>query len=474
MAAITDERLPRKAKLLYGTGDFGFALTDTVIGVLFAIFLTDVVGLAPALAAAAIFFGRTWDYINDPIIGYISDRTRSRWGRRRPFLLLGFIPFALGFALMWIIPPIRDQGWLAVYYGAAFFIYDTFATFVYMPYYALTPELTEDYDERTNLTSYRMFFSLVGQLIAFVVPLAIIGSMVPANGLKVTWTGLCVGLAAALPLILVFLGTKERAEHMMQEQPSIKESVKSVFSNRPFFFAVGVFLFTNTAFSIIQSILLYFLKYHMHLEDQSDLILGTVFVAALISLPFWVWASKHWDKRIAYVIGMVFFSVVMFAMISAEPSWDTTIIYVLAGLAGIGVGAMQVLPWAMIPDAIEYDELKSGKRHEGTFYSLVTLIGKIDGSVAVPLMLLVLGASGFQANAAVQPASAILSIRLLTGVAPSVFLVLGILFALLYPLTRTRHADLRRQIAERKGGESIKETPEDKTKTSEVSETSEV
>ena len=210
-----------------------------------------------------------------------------------------------------------------------------------------------------------------------------------------------------------------------------------------------------TALSIIQSILLYFLKYQMHLEDQSDLIMGTVFIAALASLPFWVWASKHWDKRIAYVIGMLFFAGVMFAMISIDPTWSTSIIYILAALAGIGVGAMQVLPWAIIPDAIEYDELRSGKRHEGTFYSLVTLVGKIDGSLAVPLMLLVMGASGFQPNAAVQPASAILSIRLLTGVAPAVFLVLGILFALFYPLTRTRHAELRRKIAERKASELV-------------------
>jgi GPH family glycoside/pentoside/hexuronide:cation symporter len=449
-----DEHLSRKAKIFYGTGDFGFALTDTVIGVIFAIFLTDVVGLAPGLAAIAIFVGRTWDYINDPIIGYISDRTRSRWGRRRPFLILGFIPFALGFSMMWWIPPIHSQGWLAVYYGAAFFIYDTFATFVYMPYYALTPELTQDYDERTNLTSYRMFFSLIGQLIAFTVPLAIIGSMHPENGLKVTLVGVGLGFAAALPLIMVFFGTKERSEYLAQEQPTIKESLHAVLGNRPFFFAIGVFLFTNTAFSIIQSILLYFLKYRMNLESQSDLITGTVFILALLSLPFWVWASKHWDKRIAYVIGMVFFSVVMITMIMAGPGWNITIIYILAGLAGIGVGAMDVLPWAIIPDAIEYDEAKTGKRHEGTFYSMVTLIGKIDGSIAVPAMLLVLGWTGFVPNAAVQTPSAIMAIRMMTGPVPSVVLCLGILFALFYPITRKRHADLRAEIAAHKTAES--------------------
>jgi GPH family glycoside/pentoside/hexuronide:cation symporter len=176
----------------------------------------------------------------------------------------------------------------------------------------------------------------------------------------------------------------------------------------------------------------------------------------LLSLPFWVWASRHWDKRIAYVIGMVFFSGVMITMILLDPSWSLTVVYVLAALAGIGVGAMDVLPWAIIPDAIEYDEWKSGKRHEGMFYSFVTLIGKIDGSIAVPLMLLVMGWSGFQPNAIVQPANAILAIRLMTGLVPSIFLCLGILFALFYPLDRTRHAELRREIAERRVREAAR------------------
>ena len=108
-------KLSKGTKLLYGSGDFGFALTDSMIGVMLAIFLVDVVGLNASLAAAAIFIGRSVDYINDPILGYISDRTRSRWGRRRPFLLIGFLPYAITFAMLWWRPPIESQIWLAVY-----------------------------------------------------------------------------------------------------------------------------------------------------------------------------------------------------------------------------------------------------------------------------------------------------------------------------------------------------------------------
>ena len=173
------DRLSRRTKIIFGSGDFGFSLTTTLVGAYFAIFLTDVAGLAPAVAAAAIFIGRTWDYVNDPLVGYLSDRTRSRWGRRRPWLLFGALPFAAVFTLMWWKPPLSGFA-LAAYYGAAYLIYDAGSTAVMMPYFALTPEITSDYDERTSLTSYRMFFSIAASLVAFTVPLAIVG-VLPAR-----------------------------------------------------------------------------------------------------------------------------------------------------------------------------------------------------------------------------------------------------------------------------------------------------
>jgi glycoside/pentoside/hexuronide:cation symporter, GPH family len=147
------DRLPWHRKLSYGVADLGFSITGTLIGVYFLVFLTDVVGLQPALAGLAILVAKQWDWINDPIIGHISDRTRSRWGRRRPFLLFGFIPFGILFTLLWWKAPITQQGLLAVYYAGILMFYDTVATFSYMPYFALTPDLTDDYDERTSLTA---------------------------------------------------------------------------------------------------------------------------------------------------------------------------------------------------------------------------------------------------------------------------------------------------------------------------------
>lgn len=449
MSTAIQDHLPRSTKFLYGISDFGFASTDTIMQVLFAIFMTDVVGVKPAYAALAIFIGRTWDYINDPLIGFFSDRVRSRWGRRRPFLLFGFLPFGLMFAMMWYRPPTESQFLLCAYYALAYFLFDTSYTFVTMPYVALTPELTQDYDERTSLTTYRMAFSILGSLVAFIVPLVIIGTMRPENTGRVFTMGIIFGSACALPLLLTFFGTREKPEYATQSQPSLRESLRAVWKNRPFLFAAGIFLFTWTAADIIQAFLLYFLKYRMNMEAQSDIILGAIFITALLVLPFWEWASRKTDKRKAYVAGMIFLSVIMVTLTFLGPSAGMPLILLMAILAGIGVSAIHVLTWAIIPDAIEVDELATGQRHEGVFYSLVSLFKKIASSIAIPLTLLVLDWSGYVSNAATQKPSTILAIRVLMGPVPSVLLLGGIVFALFYPLSRAGHAQTRAEIAAR-------------------------
>jgi GPH family glycoside/pentoside/hexuronide:cation symporter len=443
------ETLSRRAKLMYGVGDAGINLADTMVGLLFAIFLTDVVGLRPGLAALVIFIGRTSDYINDPIIGYLSDRTRSRWGRRRPFILFGMLPFALAYMLLWWIPPITTQTGLAIYYAFAFVLYDTLATILYMPYFALTPELTSDYDERTSLTTYRMIFSTIGAMVAFVVPLAIIGTMNAESAGRIMAVGAGVAFLSILPMIAVFFGTREKAEYQEQKQPSIKESVMAAVKNKPFLYAAGIFLLGLTALDITQATLLYFLKYHMHLEENYDVVFGLLFVAALVSFPFWNWVASRWDKKKAVIVGMLFLAIAITGMGLMRTEWGLPIVLVFSALVGIGLGAIQVLTWAMIPDAVEWDELQTGQRHEGMFYSLVQTMRKIGSSLSLPFVLLMLEWTGYVANAPTQPRNTILGIQALIGPIPAVFLIVGIFLAARYPLTRKRFDQLRAELAER-------------------------
>ena len=454
--AAMSEQLSRRTKLFYGSGDLGFSLTSTILGAFFAIFLTDVVGISPSVAAAAIFAGRTWDYINDPLIGHLSDRTRSRWGRRRPFLLFGPLPFALAFMLLWWRPPLSSQIALALYYAVAYILFDAAATFVYMPYFALTPELTADYDERTALTSYRMFFSIAGSLIAFTLPLTIVGTFTPENSSNVLRMGVIFGIISALPLWLVFATTREREAHLAQKRPNLRKSFRAALRNRPFVFGLAIFLLTWLAVDILQTILLYFIKYYMGRESQSDIIMGTIFVTALLALPLWEWVSRRWGKRWAYVAGIAFWAAVQIVLVMVSPGSPDAVIFLLCSLAGVGVGAAHVLPWSIIPDAIEWDELQTGERHEGMFYSLITLAQKIASSVAVPVALLMLDATGYVPNSVSQPASALWGIRILAGPIPAVLLCAGIAFAVAYPLSRERYAEVCKELASRRASSSRK------------------
>ena len=180
--------------------------------------------------------------------------------------------------------------------------------------------------------------------------------------------------------------------------------------NKAFLYAIGIFLLTWTALDVLQTVLLYYLKYRMNLPGSGDLIFGLLFVAALVSLPFWQWASRRWDKRRAYIGGMAFLAVVMIGLGFLDPGWGLLAIGLLSTLAGIGLGAVQLLTWAMIPDAVEWDEVQTGQRHEGMFYSLVTTFRKIAVSISVPLVMLMLEWTGYIANAEVQPARAIFGI----------------------------------------------------------------
>jgi len=447
------QTLLRRTKILYGSGDIGFSLTSTIVGAYLAIFLTDVVGLSPGLAAISILIGKSWDWINDPIIGHISDRTRTRWGRRRPFLLFGWLPFALAFALMWWRPPFVRDAALVAYYAIAYVVFDAAATFVYMPYFALTPELSTDYDERTSLTTYRMFFSILGSLVSFTVPLAIVGSFEPSNAPRVLLMGLVFGLTSALPLLLVFFGTREREGHVQLEQPSLRESLQSARRNPPFLYGLGLFLAAWIAVAIVQANLLFYIKYWLSRESESDGIMAAIFVTAMVALPLWLWVSKRWSKRWAYVAGVAFWAIVQIVLVLVGPTTGMAVVYGLCVLAGVGVAAVHVLPWAMIPDAVEYDEWRTGERHEGMYYSLTTLVHKVAASVAIPLSLLVLEFTGYVPNSVQQPASALLGIRLVIGPIPALLLCVGIVVAVKYPLDRAAYTRIVEELEARKATE---------------------
>lgn len=449
------ESLPTKTKLSYGIGDLGLALTGAMLGLLFAKFLTDTVGLPPAMVAVAVFIGRTWDWVNDPIQGYISDPIRTRWGRRRPFLLFGALPFGLAFTALWWIPPIESQLWLTVYYAAAYFFFDTMVTVIFIPYVALTPEITSDYDGRTSLTSFRMFFSLVGSLLGTVVPLLILGAAIPpAKSPAIFAIRTVMAVVSLIPFFITFLGTRENFEHTQQEQPSLSDTIQAMRGNRPYLMAVIIYLATIAGFEVLNGTTLYFMQYRLQLPDLAQYTSLAMFVVALLTIPLWLWVSRKLNKVRSDQLAIIYLTVILLIYATFDRGVPIFLPFVFSALAGIGITAGQTLPWAILPDTVEYGEYLSGKRNEGVFYSLMTLARKIASSITLPAVLLLLDWSGYVPNQVQQTPLVLNTISLMFAGIPVILFAVGFLAALNYPLSRERFNEIKKELAQRKTGQA--------------------
>ena len=474
MAAITPTTPPlsRWTRIVYGSGDWGMASFGTLRQIFYAIFLTDVVGLDARLASFAALMGVIWDAINDPIVGTLSDRVQSRWGRRRPFLLIFAIPYGLGFLLLWWAPPWQSQWALMLSVTLAFMISDTLQTLVIVPFLSLTPEITPDYDERTSLTGYRTFFNLLASLTTAVAAPIIVDSAL-AGGLTQQQGYLLVaaifGAGAAIPFLLIFAFVREDPRHAAAAQAhrqSFATTSRTAWRNVPFRFATLLYMLNWITFDLVALMLPFFLVYWIAGGDLlasvtiaggpialESVVLGLLLITAVLALPFWTWLSGRVGKRRAYMIGMSFWAVVQTLLLLVRPG-QVGLVLLMAVLAGISVSTAHVLPDAIFPDVIEWDELRTGQRHEGIYYGIKNFIRKLTGAVAIFLALQVLGWFGYQSPPAgliqfSQSATTLTAIRVLTGPFGALMLLGAIVTAYYYPLTRERHARIRQLLARR-------------------------
>lgn len=458
-------------KLVYGTGDWSEASYGTLRQIFYAIFLTDVVGLDARLASFAALVGIIWDAVNDPLVGVLTDRMRSRWGRRRPFLLFFAIPFGASFLLLWWAPPWHNQIALAATVTLAFMISDTFETLCGVPFSSLLPELTPDYDERTTLTSFRIFFNLLASLVTAVAAPAIIDATLAAGfsqqqGYLIV-AGIFGGLAV-IPFLLIFAVVRERygSANRPQETVTFKQTVRTSWGNIPFRFATLIYMLNWITFDLVALLLPFYLLYWIAGGNMltsvpffgvslplESAVFALLLVTAIIALPFWLWLSRRLGKHIAYIIGMIFWAGVQIGIFLVSPGQITLVLW-MAFLAGLSVSAAHILPDAMFPDVIEWDELLTGRRQEGIYYGVKNFIRKLTGALAIFLALQVLGWFGYQAppldvTSFVQTPVTLTAIRILIGPLGAVLLFSAVITAGFYPLTRERHARVRRLLGTR-------------------------
>ena len=434
-------RLPIRFKLLFSTGDLSTSMPQAILAFFQLYFLTDVARLRPDYAAWAVALPRLWDAVNDPLFGLLSDRLRTRWGRRRALLLFGSVPLGLSFIFMWLVPPFGQLG-LAIYYALTFILFDTAYTVVHVGYNALTPELTSDYDERSSLNGYRMVFSISGTLGAIILA-TVLGWYITDTHLLYTILGIGLGLVSIIPPLIVFRITQEKPSDEQPEALTWGQAMKMTLSNRPFRLVMGLYLLSWTTASILAAMLVYYANYRLRVPDQANYFVLMAEGSAIFFIPFWVWVSKKLDKRRAFIIGMLTWIVVLLG-ISALPADAVGFAYILAALSGSGIATAYVLPWSMIPDIIENDQLQTGQRREGSYYSFAAFFQKLGTAFALWGMGQALAVTGYITPDAsgvlpIQPESAIQAIRVFTGPIPAVLLILAVFFAWNYPITREAH-----------------------------------
>jgi GPH family glycoside/pentoside/hexuronide:cation symporter len=437
-------KLTTRAKLLFSTGDLSTSIPLAILMFFQLYFMTDVAGLRPDLAGWAVGLGKIWDAVNDPLIGLISDRIRTRWGRRRGLLLFFAVPLGLAFMLMWLVPPFGPIA-LTAYYTVTFILFDTFFTIIHVSYNALTPEMTDDYDERSTLNGYRMAFSITGTL-GTIILATVLGWYIADKRLLFAILGIGLGLASIIPPLVVFRVTRDKDLGKQPKPMSMWKALRTTLNNRPFWLIMGLYLLSWTTASILSATLIYFANYYMQVPDQANYFVLVAEGAAIIFIPLVVWLSRRLDKRLAFIIGSISWAVVLIGL-SALQADQLLLAYLLAALSGFGIATAYVVPWAMVPDIIEFDQAETGERREGSYYAFASFFQKMATGIAVWGMGQALAAAGYITPAQgealpVQPEAAVNAIRIFMGPIPAGLLILAVICAWQFKITRQSHHEM--------------------------------
>jgi GPH family glycoside/pentoside/hexuronide:cation symporter len=456
--SIVEERLKPRRYVGYGLGDFAFNFYWLPLQVFLLNYYTDVLGLSSGVAGTIIMVCLAWDGIIDPIIGIVANRTRSRLGRYRPYMLFGCVPLAASFALMFMPVPFTDTA-LIIYAFATQLLFRTMYAAVNIPYGAMMASMTRNSIERNWLAGVRMLFAFSGS--------AIVGYCTPR---LVEWFGVTdrdsayflatavLSGCAVVVTLLCFVLTEERIAPEQDEVHARPAAmVTMIASNVPFLqimAGIALFSFANIAFN---SSLPYFIQYYM---EQDREITGNVagmvpFIQMLAILP-WTFASRYLGKRWAWIIGLAVASGALISLYSIErPSMST--VYWLVGVYAAGTASIAVNFWSIVPDTVEYGEWRSGVRAEGFIFGFVTLIQKIALGISSAFVGAYLGWIGYAANQ-VQSAEALAGIKLLITGVVGIGLAASCAVMFFYRLDADRHRAMVLEIAARRTRTAAPET----------------
>jgi len=435
-------------KSIYSLGDFTVNTVLSSLGLIYVPFyLIQVAGLEAWLAGLVPLIGRVVDAITDPLMGRISDMTRWKGGRRRPYFLIGAIPLGISFALIWMEPPFVGQFARFAYYTGAYCTMSVALTILSVPYLALLPEMALGYDARTSLNTFRNIGSLFGVFAA--ISIRPVANALGDGVADFAAAGVLFGVLVSLPWFAVWAATFERPEFIgRMTQESLAEGLRTVARHQNFRLLVGMYLTGRIAMDLMSALLILYFTYWIGRSEDFEIAMVLFLGTVMLALPAWLHVARTRDKSRIFAFGTVWWMAVSVLFVFAQPDWPRWMLMVIPPLAAIGYAVVDVMPWAMLGDAIDEDDLVSGERREGLYNGVFMFLRKLGGALAVFLLMGILDIAGY-VKGTEQTELVQQTIRILTMVAPVTFLGVSVWFAHEYPLTRQAHHDISRQLDER-------------------------
>jgi len=397
--------LPVRAKLAWGTGALGVSVLMNGLSLLILFYLVSVVQMDPALAGTLIFVSKVYDAVSDPVTGLLSDRTRSRYGRRRPYLFAGAIISSSCFALLFSVPAFSSETIIAGYVLLCLLLYTTGYSLFNVPYMAMPAEMTHDYHERSSIQGYRVVFISIGSMLAASgAPLLL--EALGRGRTAYAALGVTFGAVIFVAMITTVLGTRAFDEQPQPGQPAVRPAdMLTVFRNHSFNILILTKLFQLTAGFAFQASLFLYLTYALSLPLSAAAVIGPVaMVSTIIVMPAMIRLSRHIGKRPVYMIGAVALILHVLSWLLAEPGEPVWKIGLRAALLGLASAGNIMMASSMLTDVIRYDAVVTGKRREASYMAVYSFVEKLASAIGPLIAGMVLSFAGLDKNGLEQAA----------------------------------------------------------------------
>jgi GPH family glycoside/pentoside/hexuronide:cation symporter len=447
-------RVPLSTLLIYGLPAAPVWCSFMLGSVYLIKYASDVLLIAPGVMGVVYGFSRFWDAISDPVAGYLSDRTRSRLGRRRSWLLASVLPLAGGLLLMWSPPASLSGTPLVVWVGAGVFLYYTGTTIFQIPHESFGAELTTDHHDRTRVFAVKTAIATVGSLSA----IGALAIFYRSDDPRETAFGVAAAMSLALALFvgLAVARLRERPENQGRGATDLRRAFRDVLANPHAVPLLGAFFIENLGAATLGVMTPFVMEYVFDMAEKTPVFIGAYFVPTLLGIPVWVHLSRRVGKRRLWLFAVALLAGAFSGLAFVQPG-QTWLMYTLAIVAGLGGGCGQVVGPSIEADIIDWDELQTGQRKEGAYFAVWNFMRKSAYGLAAMAAGLLLDAVGFVPNA-VQGESTQLGMRALFGLVPGACYIGGFLILRRLRLDEDEHARIRRELdaraleAARKGG----------------------